>query len=147
MSEGEGHRYAPRQMEVDALVKVLVGEHRAMKEGLQKAREAAGRKDFVAAQAEFAKLDHIFRQHIADEEATILRLLIRDSGVEGAAEEIRIFQQHRPIYQLMKRVAELSKSPEGLLASQAELDELLELHAQAEEARVYPRARSLAGSR
>jgi hemerythrin-like domain-containing protein len=140
----EGERYTPRKMSLDALIEVLVDEHSVMKEGIQRAREAAARKDFEGARAELQKIDPVFRQHIADEESQILGLLVRELGARGAAEEIKVFQQHRPIYQLMKRVGELaSMSSAELETNQDELKELFDLHAKAEETKVFPRAASL----
>ena len=131
-------------MELDSLVRTLVGEHRAMMEGLRGARGAAQRCDFEALAGALRELDLLFRQHIMDEESTILRLLIERLGVKGAEEEIRVFQQHRPIYSLMKRIAEFaSMSASELEARQEELIALFERHAAAEESRVFPRAESL----
>lgn len=139
-----GGRYLPRRLGLDALVETLVEEHALMRSGIQRARGAAARKDFDGVRAELQSVDPIFRQHIADEESQILSLLIRETGIDGAAEEIKVFQQHRPIYNLMKKVGELaSKSSAELEASQEELDQLFRLHAKTEEERVFPRARSL----
>ncbi|MDG6910009.1 MAG: hemerythrin domain-containing protein [Nitrososphaerota archaeon] len=146
MPETAGRRYAPRKMNLGDLIKVLVKEHSVMQDGLEKAKQAAARRDFAGVAEELKKLDPIFRQHIADEESTILALLMRLLGKEGSAEEIRIFQQHRPIYQLMKTVGELAaRSAVELEASQDELKRLFEQHAGAEESRVFPRASSLGG--
>ncbi|MDG6902429.1 MAG: hypothetical protein JRM80_10800 [Nitrososphaerota archaeon] len=140
----EGDRYRPRPLPLGDLIEALVKEHLAMKEGLRRARDAAGRKSFDEAGAELRKVDPIFRQHIADEESQILGLLIRRLGVKGAADEIRVFQQHRPIYQLMKKVSELAAlSSAELEGRQGELEELFELHTKAEEASVFPRAKGL----
>ena len=135
------NRYAPRKMEFESLVRVLVEEHTTMREGLSRMRDAAARHDFRAVAAALKELDQIFRQHIADEESQILRLLIGELGVKGAEEEVRVFQQHRPIYQLMQAVAALaSKSAEELEVEQTKLNALFLEHAAAEEERVFPRA-------
>lgn len=144
MPEAEGRRYAPRLMDLDSLIELLVIEHGAIREGLNKAREAATRDDFVGVKAELERIDPVFRQHIADEESTVLGVLIRQFGTRGAAEEIRIFQQHRPIYQLMKRLLDLaSLSTEELRSKGEELRELFENHAKMEEAGAFPRAASV----
>ncbi len=144
MANPSEERYAPRSMGLDALIRVLVEEHGVMRKGLERAREAAGRGDFDGVRAELRTVDPVFRQHIADEEATVLRLLIKQLGTKGAADEIRVFQQHRPMYQLMKKVSELaSMSPAELRANQAELNSLFELHTKAEETKVFPRAAEL----
>jgi hypothetical protein len=117
-----GARFTPRIIDLAALIKVLVEEHAVMKDGLRRAKEAARRHDFDAMSRALKELDPVFRQHIADEEAQILRLLIGRFGVKGAADEIKVFQQHRPIYQLMKKVTELAAVPPAeLQAEQAKL--------------------------
>lgn len=137
-------RYRPRKLELEALIKVLVGEHTVMRGVLQRAREAAGKQDFEAVGGALRELEPVFRQHIADEESQILGLLIEGLGVKGAAAEIGIFQQHRPIYQLMKKVAELAAmAPAELEANHARLNALFDEHTAAEEAHVFPRATSL----
>lgn len=139
----EAVRYRPRLLTLDALIDVLVKEHSMMREGLRRARVNAARKDFEGVRAELREVDPIFRQHIADEESQILGMLIRRLGVQGAADEIKVFQQHRPIYQLMKRLSELAALSSGELeGKQDELEELFELHTEAEETRVFPRAKA-----
>ena len=137
-------RYPPRRLALDVLVKKLVEEHSVMWNGIRKAREAAAKKDFEGVREELQRVDPVFRQHIADEEAQILGLLIRKKGVKGAAEEIEVFRQHRPIYNLMRLVQELaSRSSAELEGSQEELERMFELHRKAEEEQVFPRALSL----
>lgn len=134
-------RYTPRKMELEALISVLIEEHEAMREGLRRAKAAADRRDFRAVIYELKELDPVFRQHIADEESQVLRLLIQELGVKEAEDDIKVFQQHRPIYRLMQMVSELaSKSPSELEADQAELSAIFDEHTAAEEGRVFPKA-------
>ena len=136
--------FLPRRMGLESLIRTLVEEHATMKEGIYEAREAAERHDFEALAKILRGLDSLFRQHIVDEESTILRLLVGKLGAKGAEEEIRVFQQHRPIYRLMQRISEFaSMSTAELQASQEELRDLFEQHAAAEERLVFPRATSL----
>jgi len=115
-----------------------------MKEGLLRIGEAADREDFTELSRTLKQLDAIFRQHIVDEEAQILRLLVGELGRKGAAEEIRVFQQHRPIYRLMQKISKFASMPAAELhQSQEELKDLFEAHAFAEERRVFPRAEQL----
>lgn len=147
-NDGVGNRYAPRKLGLDGLLKALVDEHAAIKGGLKKVGEAASRSDYEGVRSELRNLEPLFRQHIADEEAQVLGMLIRVVGVTGAAEEIKVFQQHRPIHELMLKVAELaSRSPDQLEARRAELDALFELHTSSEETAVFPRAARLSGAR
>ncbi len=137
-------RFVPRRMEVDRLVAVLVEEHRVMREGLQKAKGAAASGDFDGVGRALREVGPVFRQHIADEEAQVLGLLIARLGVKGAEAEIVVFRQHRPIYELMKRVSELAAmSSTELESSRSELDRLFEEHTALEESQVFPRAVSL----
>lgn len=128
-------------MEFEELIGVLVAEHAKMREGLESVKDATDNHDFQAAATALKELDTIFRQHIADEESQILRLLIEAYGVESTAEEIKVFQQHRPIHQLMETVAKLaSLPPSELEANQTTLRALFDEHTTAEEERVFPRA-------
>ena len=137
-------RYAPRRMTLDAVIETLLAEHATMRAGLQKAKGAAARGDFETVSEELSIIAPLFRPQIADVVATILGLLIRELGREGAVDEIRVFQQHRPMYQLMKKVNELAGMPGAeLRASQDELNALFDLHTRAEEGRVFPRAASI----
>jgi len=126
---------------MDALIRTLVEEHGEMRELLRHAKEATDKSDFEAISRDLKLLDPIFKQHIADEEAQILRLLIGELGRKGADGEIRVFQQHRPIYRLMQAVSELaSKEAIDLRSVQVKLNELFDDHAHAEELRVFPKA-------
>jgi hypothetical protein len=137
-------RFSPRKLDLEALIRVLVGEHAIMKEGLRRAKEAADKLDFESLSRALKEVDPVFRQHIVDEESQILRLLIDRLGVKGATEEIQVFQQHRPIYQLMKKVTELAAMPTAELeANQAKLGALFDDHTLAEETRVFPKAISV----
>ena len=131
----------PRKMELESLVSLLTAEHVQIKNGLAQLRIAVSTRDFAKASALLQELDRVFRQHIADEEAQVLRVLIAAYGVQGAEDEIRVFRQHRPIYALMEKVKGLaSLRPEELASDQTKLAELFEEHASAEENRVFPRA-------
>jgi hypothetical protein len=134
-------RFPPREMDLESLIKVLVEEHRTMEAGLTRMRDAEGRGDLAVVSAALKELDPIFRQHIADEESQVLRLLIGELGVKGAEEEIKVFQQHRPIYRLMQLVAELASKPAVELESeQSKLGELFLTHRSLEEQGVFPKA-------
>ena len=141
---GQNGPFLPRKMALESLIRTLVEEHVTMKEGISKAREAVEKRDFVALLKVLRGLDSLFRQHIADEESTILRMLIGEFGVKGAEEEIRVFQQHRPIYRLMQKISKFaSMSDAELQVSQEELRDLFEKHALAEERMVFPKTESL----
>jgi hypothetical protein len=133
-------------MDFESLIRVLADEHRVMEAGLDRMEKAAEEGDFAGVAATLAELEPIFRQHIADEESQILRLLIGELGVTGAEDEIKVFQQHRPIHKLMQLVAELAaRSAAELANDQSRLRELFLAHASMEEQRVFPKALGVYG--
>jgi len=139
-------RFLPRQMDFESLIKLLTEEHRVMEAGFVRIKEAATKGDFGGVAAALDELDSVFRQHIADEESQILRLLIGELGVGGAEAEIRVFQQHRPIHRLMQLVAELaSKSSTELADNQSRLNDLFLEHTSLEEEGVFPKALAACG--
>jgi hemerythrin-like domain-containing protein len=130
-----------RKMGFEELISVLIAEHAEMKKDLADVKQAITKKDFSSASKILVNLDRLFKQHIADEEAQVLRILIDAYGVEGAEDAIRVFRQHKPIYDLMEEVRKLaSLSVEELASDEHRLRRLLEEHTLAEESRVFPRA-------
>ncbi len=131
----------PREMEFDKLIQVLLDEHRQMKAELEKVEAATLERNFPRASEHLRELESIFKRHIEDEEAQVIRLLIGSLGRDGAAEEIKVFQQHRPIYALMQQVSRLSSlATQELESEEASLRKLFDDHTAAEEGRVFPRA-------
>jgi hemerythrin-like domain-containing protein len=128
-------------MDLEELTSVLVAEHAEMKRELAEVKQAVLKRDFASASRVLRELDRLFKQHIADEEAQVLRILIDAYGVKGADDAIMVFRQHRPIYDLMEEVKKLaSLSSEELASDEDRLRQLLEDHTLAEESRVFPRA-------
>ena len=112
-----------------------------MKEDLVDIKRSVSKRDFSSASKTLVHLDRLFRQHIADEEAQVLRLLIGAYGVKGADEAITVFRQHRPIYQLVEEVKKLaSLPPEELALDETKLRRMLEEHTIAEENHIFPKA-------
>ena len=132
-----------RKMGFEELISVLIAEHAEMKKDLTDVKQAVTNRDFSSASKILGELDRLFKQHIADEEAQVLRILIDAYGVEGADDAIKVFRQHRPIYDLMQEVKRLaSLSVVELASDEDRLRQLLEDHTLAEESRVFPRAKS-----
>lgn len=128
-------------MEFEELISVLVAEHVRMSRDLAQVEQAVSKKDFTSASRILKGLDTLFRQHIADEEAQVLRLLIDAYGLKGAEDAILVFRQHRPIYDLMEQVKKLASiSTEELASNEDRLKRLFYEHTLAEESRVFPRA-------
>jgi hypothetical protein len=143
LSSSSGRSFGPRKMELEELISVLVGEHARMKSDLADVGRAVSRRDFSSASRTLRGLDHLFKQHIADEEAQVLRILIDAYGVKGAEDAVAVFRQHRPIYDLMEQVKKLAAlSPEELASTEDGLKRLLDEHTLAEETSVFPRALS-----
>jgi Arc/MetJ-type ribon-helix-helix transcriptional regulator len=132
---------SPRRIEFEELISVLIAEHVEIRKELTHLKKSVESREFSSAAEILRELDRLFLQHIADEEAQVLRMLIDAFGVRGADEAITVFRQHRPIYQLMEEVKKLpSLSPEELAVNEARLRSLLEEHTKAEEDRVFPKA-------
>ena len=128
-------------MPLDQLIRTLVAEHRTIKSGLSTVGNAVEAGDFELAKRTLSEVDSLFRQHIADEEGQILRLLLDSQGREASEDAIRVFRQHRPIYELMRSVSFLaSLQPDDLSRNQDDLRQLLETHTLAEEGWIFPRA-------
>gem|GEM_PF-646351 len=133
----------PRRIGFEELISVLIAEHVEIRKELARLKKSVEGREYSSAAEVLGELDHLFRQHIADEEAQVLHLLIDAYGVKGADEAIVVFRQHRPIYQLMEQVKKLaSLSPDELALNEASLKIMLEKHTEAEENRVFPNALS-----
>jgi hemerythrin-like domain-containing protein len=132
---------SPRKIEFEELISVLIAEHVAIRKDLMKLERSLEGHEFASAAETLRGLDRLFRQHIADEESQVLRLLIEAYGVKGADDAIVVFRQHRPIYKLMEEVKKLaSLSPEELSLDERKLRTNLEGHVMAEETRIFPKA-------
>jgi len=80
-----------RKMEFEELISVLITEHAEMKRDLAEVRKAVSKRDFLYASRVLRELDSLFKQHIADEEAQVLRILIDAYGVKGPTTQSRSF--------------------------------------------------------
>jgi len=139
---------APRRLAFADLISVLISEHAEIERKPTELRRSSETKDFTRSEAILKDLDKLFRQHIADEEAQVLRFLIDAYGVKGAESAIMIFRQHRPIYRLIQEVGKLASLPPGELAvNEAKLSELLTEHTGAEETLIFPKALSTFNTR
>ncbi|MFQ5838633.1 MAG: hemerythrin domain-containing protein [Thermoplasmata archaeon] len=126
-----------RPLEFEELVDLLLEEHREIRRLLEEVLAEAGQ----AGPGEIlASLDDCLRQHVADEEARVLRLLIDVHGHQGASEAIRVFQQHRLIHELVKELRASPLPSSSMAAKKAELRKLLEDHFAEEEGSIFPLA-------
>jgi len=141
MDAGEDRREpsSPRRMELEELIATLVLEHGKMKKGLAEVRAATLAKDFLKVAKILREVDAVFRQHIADEEGQVLRLLVGVYGAKGSEEAVAVFRQHRPIYQLMESLGRFATlTPDELASNGERLVALLDEHTNAEETRIFP---------
>ncbi len=84
-----------RRIGLEDLVSTLLKEHEEFRQRLTELEEASGDKDRCVEIV--SKLDEALRQHIVDEEATVLRVLLDAYGRDGGVDAIKVFKQHRPI--------------------------------------------------
>ncbi len=127
----------PRSLELPELIKILLEEHRSVRALLLKIHHliSEGRdKEVAEALKDFKPyLD----QHIIDEEATILKILLEAYGRQGAENAVKVFQQHREIHQLITELTR-AESPEELRDKRERLRQILDDHFAAEESGIFP---------
>ncbi len=119
----------PRSLELHELISVLLKEHEDTRNNLIALKNAIVQKDYVRVNEIISKFDNYLNQHIIDEEATLLKILLNKYGREGSQEAIRVFQQHIKIHQLINEIKNLlNKSPELISVKEKELNEILLEH-------------------
>ncbi len=129
----------PRKLELGELLNMLVEEHRQVKSLLNRLNTLLQEERYAEVAEELNNFKPYLDQHIIDEEATVLKVLLDAYGREGAERAIKVFQEHKEIHQLISemRSAALS-SPEGLAEKRDRLRTVLERHFRAEEEEVFP---------
>jgi iron-sulfur cluster repair protein YtfE (RIC family) len=134
-------RLAPRPMDLTRLISTLIQEHGDVRRRMQDLGGTLMAGNSARAAELLEGLDWDLRQHIIDEEAQVLKHLIRVYGRDGAERDIKTMQQHRSIHRLMEDVGErLPAWSDADLSWYVELDSLLREHFKQEETQVFPRA-------
>ncbi len=88
---------------------------------------AIAEEDYVTGAGLLQEFNPYLRQHIIDEEARVLKLLLEAYGRQGAEEAIKVFQQHKRIHNAIEEMRSLaSTSPSLLVGKRAALDCLLD---------------------
>ncbi len=129
----------PRSLDLLDLLSLLVREHSDFRMNLKALRQALDGPDYMKAADLITRLKDELRQHIIDEEARILKVLIDAHGREGAQEAIKTFQEHRTIYRLVEELEKpASRIPQVLSSKIEDLAGLLETHIKAEEGHIFP---------
>lgn len=134
-----GESRTARPLEFPDLVAALTREHGELRRRFKDINAALDAGNRLRASALTRDLCDDLRQHIIDEEARVLRLLIDTYGRQGAGEAIKVFQKHRPIRAVIKAMEQIPpKTPEALRQRTDELERLLLGHLVEEEERVFP---------
>jgi iron-sulfur cluster repair protein YtfE (RIC family) len=129
----------PRSLELFELIDVLLKEHEDIKKDLLDLKDAVDKKDYAKVNEIIIKFNQYLNQHIIDEEATLLKVLLNRYGREGSQDAIRVFQQHIRIHQLIDEIKSLlDSSPELINIKREELANLLFEHFGKEEDYVFP---------
>lgn len=131
----------PRKLELEELLKILVEEHGKVRSLLRRLNTHLQQDRYAEAAEELKEFKPYLDQHIIDEEATVLRVLIDSLGKKEAERAVKVFQEHRQIHQLISEMQSLATTePERLAEMRNRLGEILEKHFRAEESDVFPLA-------
>ncbi len=123
----------------EAFVASLVEAHGDIRRRLETIGTALKKQDSALAITSLRELREALDQHVVDEEARILKVLIDAHGREGAQDAIRTMQQHRSVHKLINDMLDtLPRSAEEAHKKHAELEKILREHFEAEERRIFP---------
>ncbi|MEM3832656.1 MAG: hemerythrin domain-containing protein [Thermoprotei archaeon] len=134
----------PRQYELEELISVLLKEHKMIMNDITELKNAINEKNHEKINEIFTRFDSYLNQHVIDEEARLLKILLDSYGRGGSKEAIKVFQQHLKIHQLINNIKTLvntsleSLNAEELNAKEIELNEMFKLHFEKEEKEIFP---------
>ncbi len=128
-----------RSLELKELISVLGQEHERTRQSLKELEAATSTRSY----AKVAQLTHALwddlRQHIIDEEARVLKVLIDAYGREGAKDAIATFREHRAVRQMTLDIENMATTTPAMIPPmQHKLQALLLAHFNAEEQRIFP---------
>lgn len=129
----------PRELELPDLLDALMNEHDVVRNLLKELSTLLFENKYLTVANKLEDLNSIINQHIIDEEGKILGFLLDKFGKEKSSQAISIFQQHREIHQLVKKLQEhVLLSREGSARIRDELENIMMRHFVAEESRIFP---------
>lgn len=131
----------PRKLELEQLVTLLEEEHRKVESELGAAAEliSAGNVDGLSLLLQ--SLDGELMQHMLDEEASVLAVLIKAYGRNGSADAIRVFKEHVRIREMILEIRKkLEVDPAKCAALKKELESFMLEHFKKEDAGIFPLA-------
>ncbi len=131
----------PRKLELEQLVTLLEEEHRKVESDLKAVAAMIAARDQDNLGSLLQSLDEKLLQHMLDEEASVLAILIKAYGRERSAEAIKVFREHVRIREMM---TDLRKKFEGdpvkCMESRNELESFMIEHFKKEDVRIFPLA-------
>ncbi|MDW8092077.1 MAG: hemerythrin domain-containing protein [Nitrososphaerota archaeon] len=131
----------PRALDLEDLIEVLLKEHEEVRALLKRINALLQNGRYGELAEELNKFKPYLDQHVIDEEASVLKVLIDTYGREGADRFIRVFQEHREIHRLLQDMRRIAvETPERLAELKTEFSRVLERHFMAEESDVFPSA-------
>jgi iron-sulfur cluster repair protein YtfE (RIC family) len=129
----------PRALDIDELITLLETEHERIRSALVELHGLLESGKLLEAMGIIKGMDETLIQHMLDEEATLLRAVIRAFGREGARESIEVFQEHVEIDSLIKEMKRsINAGDAGLTGISVRLSAFLNSHFQKEQTTVFP---------
>ncbi len=131
----------PRKLELEQLVNLLEGEHRKVESDLKAVAAMIAARDQDNLGSLLQSLDEKLLQHMLDEEASILAVLIKAYGRERSAEAIKVFREHVRIREMMTGLRKkFEGDPVKCMESRNELESFMLEHFKKEDVRIFPLA-------
>lgn len=131
----------PRELELEQLVNLLEREHRKVESDLKAVAAMIAARDKDNLGRLLQSLDEILLQHMLDEEASILAVLIKAYRRERSAEAIKVFREHVRISEMMTGLRKkFEGDPVKCMESRNELESFMLEHFKKEDVRIFPLA-------
>jgi hemerythrin-like domain-containing protein len=129
----------PRQLEIPSLLDTLVKEHEEVRTLLKDLSALISDNKFLVAADRIKAFKPYIDQHVIDEEAKVLKILLDAYGREKSARAIAVFQEHREIHQLIRELQEsIYISSDKSREVRDALEDLMRRHFKAEESWIFP---------
>ncbi len=129
----------PREMALEDLVALLEKEHEDVRKEMFLISEMLLKGDSDTLSRRLASLDEELMQHMLDEEASVLRVLIQAYGRDGSEEAIEVFREHVEIKRLLDDLRKgIAENQEERMKTRDALDTLLVNHFTKEDETIFP---------